>query len=679
MSSRWGMIALLFLAILTANDADAKDKATLQQTLQRVYDYAMSVDTSNIDSTYTFSYKRYILRTEKRNFVLLAIPTMFAVAHGGSRKFAGEFYDKMYFHQYGKYDSKRLIEINTTPRSKRAMPAMIKYLTPEIYNQTIIQDFILSPFHRANRMFYKYSIKTAFNGTIKLIFTPKTDNTQLIKGFALLNDSTGRVMSTDFSGEYDGIKFHLNLIMGKEGVKSLLPVRCYVDGNFIFLGNKITADFYARYGLKKEIPDTGNVSHDPVLMDSIRPDTLSNEEKEVFGLYLGKQEKRAQDTTPVTKKQGKKIWKRIFWDYIGENLIQRYKQNFGTNNQGFVRISPILNPLYMGYSHRRGFYYRFDVRGSYSFSNEMDLSLRMKAGYSFKQKQFYFRIPLVFNYKRSKNGYIFIEVGNGNRIHNPYILASLQDDTLHLKQKNIEFKDTYIKMLNNYEPNQHWGFAAGFIFHHRQAVNAQAYEGAGLSHSYRSAAPMMELRYLPWGRKGPVLTLDYERSIKGFLGSNTSYERWEADASYLLRMSRLRVMSMRLGAGLYTSRMSGQYFLDYTNFQENNIPGGWNDDWSGEFELLHSEFYNLSKYYMRANYTYETPLLVMAKIPFVGHFVEMERLYASGLIAKNLHPYMEIGYGLTTRWISVGAFMAYKNFKYEGFGCKIGFELFRKW
>ena len=37
------------------------------------------------------------------------------------------------------------------------------------------------------------------------------------------------------------------------------------------------------------------------------------------------------------------------------------------------------------------------------------------------------------------------------------------------------------------------------------------------------------------------------------------------------------------------------------------------------------------------------------------------------------------GYGVTTRAITLGFFAAFKNTKFNGIGCRFGFELFRDW
>ena len=60
-------------------------------------------------------------------------------------------------------------------------------------------------------------------------------------------------------------------------------------------------------------------------------------------------------------------------------------------------------------------------------------------------------------------------------------------------------------------------------------------------------------------------------------------------------------------------------FVDYTNFHDDNIPGGWNDSWSGEFKLLPSQWYNASDYYVRGNFTYEAPMIATAWLPLLGN------------------------------------------------------------
>ena len=119
--------------------------------------------------------------------------------------------------------------------------------------------------------------------------------------------------------------------------------------------------------------------------------------------------------------------------------------------------------------------------------------------------------------------------------------------------------------------------------------------------------------------------------------------------------------------------------MDFANFCANYLPGGWDEDWSGDFQLLDSRSYNESNHYVRANAAYESPFMVAAWIPWVGRYVASECFYLNSLLTGKVHPYTEIGYGLTTRWFSLGAFASFEKTRFESAGCKITLELFRHW
>lgn len=645
--------------------------------LHRIYDYAATVDTSEMKGSVAYAYKRNTLHVDKRNFTLLAVPSMYVIAHGGDRMYVSEAYDRIVFNGMNDYDSKRILTLTTVPHHNKALQTQLKYLTPRIYDETIIEKHLLSPFHKHNKIFYHYQVSFLLNGTAKITFRPKTsNNTQLVSGTALVDYATGRIINTVLNGEYDMIRFSLNIDMGKEGQHSLMPQKCDFNAQFKFLGNKISTDYIAYYGLPSVLPDSIPEGEDMKLMSKVRPDSLTSIEQMLYDRYYDKT--KTNDTTRTYKKDSK--FKKIMWDVVGDHLVNRIKSSFGNNKQGNIRIDPLVNPLYLNYSHQRGLTYRFDVRGSYDFSDNSYIWTRFKSGYSFKQRVFYFTIPMKYCYNKRRNGFVEMEVGNGNRIS--FNAADKIDkiDTVKWDKTRLNlFSDTNFKLINNYDLSSKLGMQVGFIYHKRKAVDKDAFFIAGKPNTYNSFAPLMELEYRPDGWKGPIFTLDYERSLKGIFNTNTTYERWEIDGQYVKSLARLQAVSMRLGAGFYTQKDKNTYFLDYSNFRENNIPGGWNDDWSGEFELLDANWYNESEYYVRANVTYESPLLLLSWVPIIGHFIETERIYASALSVHDLHPYVECGYGFTTRWVSTGVFVSNRNGKFDGIGCKIGFELFRHW
>ena len=176
----------------------------------------------------------------------------------------------------------------------------------------------------------------------------------------------------------------------------------------------------------------------------------------------------------------------------------------------------------------------------------------------------------------------------------------------------------------------------------------------------------------------PTLSLNYERGIKNVMKSNMEYEKWEFDASYKRKMQSLRILNLRAGYGFYSNRKV-THFIDYTNFHENYLPDGWDDDWSGEFQLVNSDWYNMSRSYFRANASFESPLMFLAFTPLVGKYLETERAYASFLLLDNTRPYTELGYGFKSRYLSLGAFVSFLNVSFQEIGFKFTLELFRKW
>ena len=670
----WGL--LLFLCLPVQAEASG-DKDT--DLLGKVFSYASHIDTTLQDSIVKFSYQKFFISTDRRNFTLLAVPTLYTIAHGGARQFAGEEFDRVVYDNNLNSQIEKLSVINTIPHHRRTFTTLMKYLMPKIYHVTLIGDNILSPFHRENKKLYKFHVYNLDNGNVKITFKPRVNNTQLVRGAAIVDGDTGRIIETEMSGEHDMIRFRLTLNMGKEGLLSLIPALCRLESKFAFMWNKLHANYSVF--LQDSILSQDSIKEMPPesAMTIVRAEPLAPNEQSVMNQYQERQARRDTIQRPPKKDN---LAKTIFWDYIGEKLIHRIRSEFGNNKQGYIRIDPLLNPLYLGYSPRRGITYKQKIRFIYTFSSNSDIFMEFNAGYSFKQHLFYYRVPLRFNYDREHNGSLALELGNGNRITTYEILDDVKKehgDSLKWENLTLDlFKDTYLKLFNNYDFNSRFSFEIGLVYHHREAVDKEAFKIANRKSTYNTLSPSFSLQYRPTGRKGPIFTLDYERGYEDFFKSST-YERWEFDGSYIHPLSRIRSLSMRIGMGLYTNRDSKQYFLDFSHFRENNIPGGWRDDWSGEFELLSSQWYNASRYYLRANMTYESPLLLLTHTPWIGHFIELERIYVSGLSVKDLSHYFEFGYGFTTRWLSIATFVAMKEGKYDGFGCKFGFELFRKW
>lgn len=629
---------------------------------QRNYAYCVEGYENNV-------YLKYSFFTDKRNFTLFLIPHMYSIAKG-DRAYVGESYCRMIYKDLNDYELKRHVSVGNIAHYSKALPTVLELLTPNLYNVCLFPQHILSPFHRSNAHYYRYRVTIIGNGQAVIAFKPILPNTQLVSGQAYVRFETGQITMVELEGEYDMIDFKVSIQQGESGVQSLLPKHCELEARFDFMGNHVRSYFDAYYDCPTTLPDTLESVNDMALMDKVRPVPLEETEQKVYDDYY-QDDDDTQDNDTIAH-HGSRFWKDIMWDVVGDNLFTSI--NAG-NDVASIRFSPLLNPQYLSYSHSRGLSYKIKMGARYNFSEHRYLTLNPELGYNFKFKQFYFTAPLRMTYNPKRDGYAEIEVGNGNRISNSSVIETIKD-SVDLSDLDL-FTDNHIEVRNNVEAFDWLAIMTSFTYHYRKAINAERMEALGKPTIYRSFSPVLSLKVTPW-KKGPVFVLDYERGIKGVWKSNIGYERWEMDGVWKIPLHSLSLLNVRVGGGFYTNK-STSYFVDYANFRDNNVPGGWEDDWTGQFQLLNSAWYNASDYYIRTNLSYETPMFFATWLPLIGRYIETERIYASAAFLDHTRPYYEVGYGLTNRYFSAGFFASFLNGKFQDSGFKITLELFRKW
>ena len=642
--------------------------------LPRIYQYQQENKTA-IDTLKDNIYLKLLFNAERRNPTLRLIPSMHVLARG-AREYIRESYSKVTFTDDHQYNVENQLVCGTTRKKRKAMPTLLDLLTPKLYDEALYDNHILSPFNRYNRHYYRYRQTVQKDGTTRLDFRPKLYNTQLLNGYAIIDTETGRIVRTVLNGEYDMITFRTEVIQGKEGGQSLLPAKCTTAATFRFLGNRISSIFDATYQNPFTLPDSIDKTGSREQMDSIRPIPLSETDKRIYAAY---DEKHKPDTTHQEDKEHRSnLLKKILWDTIGDNLVTPIAAESGPAS---FRLSPIINPLYFSWSERRGLRYKIKLRSRYTFSPHRYLTLNPKFGYNFKYKQFYYNAPLRMTYNPKRNGYAEIVLANDNRISNSsveQVINHEHGDSINFKNTNIDkFNDHHLKVFNNIMLFDWLDIESGFIYHRRTAVNKEIIRHYDMPMEYRSFAPMIGIKLTPW-QHGPIFSIDWERGIKGVNKSSIDYERWETDASWKLKLPGLRLLNLRAGSGIYT-RKAQNYFVDFANFRDDNLPEGWDDEWSGNFELLRSRVYNESNYYIRANASYESPLMLGCWIPYLGKYLEKERFYLSSVLLEHSRPYFELGYSFTNRYISIGMFAGFKNTHFQEIGFDFEFELFRRW
>ena len=643
--------------------------------LERMFCYRRNLSCEITDTTSNV-YLKFDINTNKRNFTMMCVPSLFHIAHG-DRKYITESYGKIQFRNIQDYEFKRQIFVSTVPHSSSTFSTLREYLVPNIYGVAMFKEHILSPFNSNNRIYYRYTINEVSAENHLITFKPRSNNTQLIKGFALVQTLTGRIVFTRFQGEYDLMHFDISTEFDEmcNDKFAILPKKCTVKNTFKFLGNNISSTYTAIYNCDQTLPDSLDRSTDMKLLRNIRPIPLDSTETAIYHKFFGN---IVENDTVETEKNKKSNIGKIAWNILEDNMLSSIRAE---NENGYLRLSPIINPQYFSYSNSRGLSYKLTLGAQYKFNEKRILKFNSRIGYNFKIEQFYFNHTLHFDFNPKRNGWLELQVANGNRITNSSVLDILQEqhrDTVDFSKLGLHyFNDNRYQLTCNIAITDQIEVMPSIVFHHRKAVNDEAMANTGQPTSYKGFAPSLCLKYQPhvsW----PVFSVNYERCIDGILGSNMEYERWEMDASYRRRYSSLKRFNARIGGGFYTNK-STTYFVDYINFHEDYLPGGWDDDWTGEFQLLNSQWYNASNYYIRTNVSYDSPLLFMTRLPIAGRIIEAERLYFSFVQLEKTRPYFELGYGFTTRYISLAFFSSFLNGTFNEIGTKFTFELFRKW
>lgn len=661
------LLTFIFLCMSISVSAIIKKDSLI---LDRIYDYQQA-HTTAIDGLEDQVYAKIRYNVEKRNSILWLIPSMYVVAKD-PREYIRESYSKVKFNNSHDFKIANQLLSGTIRGNRKAMPTLLDYMTPNIYDISLYNGHMLSPFNKTNRKYYRYTQKLQNDGTTRLEFFPKNYNTQLLNGYAIVETETGRIIRTLLNGEFDMLSFRTEITQGKEGGRSIMPEKCNTVATFKFLGNRISTVFDANYNCQQTLPDTISEASSRELMNQIRPIPLSETDKQIYETY---DNTTAQDTTP--KKPN--IWKKVFWDTIGDNLITPISAE---SQDASFSMSPIINPLYISYSQSRGVRYKMNFRTRLRFSTYRYLTLNPTFGYAFKDKLFYFTVPLRMTYNPKRNGYAEIVFENGNRISNSSVMDAINEvhkDTINFENTDMDlFKDQHLRVFNNIMLFDWFDVETGFIYHRRNAVNKELMSQYDMPTEYRSFAPFIGLKFQPWLNRGPLISIDYERAIKGINKSNLEYERWEIDAQWKKKIPGLKLLNLRAGAGFYTNKKDN-LFVDFANFRDENLPEGWDDDWSGNFQLLSSRKYNECDYYIRGNISYESPMMAATWIPYLGKYIEKERFYLSSVLLEKKRTYFELGYGFTNRYISVGAFASFNSIHFDRFGIEVEFELFRKW
>lgn len=633
----------------------------VDKLLEKVFYFPFSIDSIiSGDSLCLNVYVNYHDNAVKRNMIVYLTP--YIQRYGiKEREYAGEIYGKAKGISRNGLNLESQLEYCTKKHAYIGLDDIENYVNVNIYDDYIIKEMFLSPFCKANRNYYKYSMVYGDSVSI-LSFKPKLDNTMLVSGKAEVDTQTGQVLNTEFEAGFGMLHFNYNITLGKEGIRTLFPVRCNSTAVFKIFGTKVKRDIVALYDFPTNIPDSTDNDRD--LFDRYRPEPLNDDMQRLYN--------KSKNIVSVSDSASKKNNLKEF----GNSLISSHKIR---NKQASLSFSPFINPLAFDYKRSKGLSYNFKTDFTYNISNNNSFKLYPNIGYTFKDEYVYYRLPFAYIFNREKMGLIGFEYANGNRITNSAVVDKIKSygiDSLDLDGMDY-FKDYYCKLHGQYGLNKKIVFNIGATYHRRKATEIQKFKDTGQPYQFHSFAPYGEISYIPYKDKLKFM-VNYEHAISGIFSNSLKYSKLETDATYNIKLKLQRSIILRAGFGSFLYK-AGTYFLDYDNFRDNNLPEDWKDKWNGQFQLLNSYYYNLSDYYIRTNVTYQSPLLCLCRIPRIGKYIELERIYVNALMAERLYPYVELGYGLKCGMFSAALFTSNINGKFKRMGFSVTFNLFDNW
>ncbi len=600
--------------------------------------------------------------------------------------------------------------VNGTLTRKEDIDLMpFNFLNINVYGETTNNESFFMPTRFSTSKYYKYDIVQTYeekgNRYYTIDFDPIYKNPKLLKGRFIIEYGTWRI--TYFKGEGIGIlaDFTFEITMGNRWITNYLPEKISIFHVTKYLGNKIASRHLAEISYKnidlrkvKEIKKSLNLSNFhqlrvdlvPVVSDSTfwnehRPIPLQAIEKDVLDAFLEKQIRKTKTDTAYNKKTPIQLAQGII-----TNTRYKYKSTS-------IDYSGLFNPLMLGYSSQEGISYRQKVYFNFDLQRSRTFKINAFAGYLFKRKDFQADITTSWNYDPFYLGSVSLSAGIGNPLysHIPDADKKQSKAVFSFDEINVNsFKDYYIKLINNFEIANGLLTTVGIDYHYRkpsqQTIEQQSMENEQVGHEIfkdsRAFTPFIRLSWTPeqyyrYERRQkiyvrsrfPTLKVEFSRCFDRILGSNSQYNRVEIDINQNIYLGHMRSIQYHIGAGKFFDRQS-YHFTDFYYFSKNFFPENWKDGIGGGFNLLRLHLYSISDSYVQAHFMYETPFLIMKRIPFVQQFADKERLYISHLYTPQIISYTELGYGIGNRYFNVAIFGSFHKIKFREIGARASFE-----
>ena len=661
-----------------------------------------------IESLTADLYVKELVKSEQKNLLLNIVPGMTRFDRDEDTYLAELFY-KVYYMHNSLPEIKRVCAMSTFRHGSGEMELLLSFMVPNMYNEYLFGAEHLSPLFYRNHRYYIYDVDTTYMppGHTKVLFKSKYDNMHLLKsGWVVVDDMDG--MPVAFYGKGSDVQcdFAIECNMGSKGVERALvkSIDLSVDYRFAFNKLKITAQAEFDYTMVQPMMRRGelerklNITMDNDTFSLVKPVdrfAYASAHRKVpltfeDSLLYSEKDKIPKKNAPKELVNTSESNLKSFLWQVGDGVISSHTLAWGNSD---LRLSPLIKPSYISYSSSRGLSYKLSINFRTLFSRNNMLHIRPIVGYSSKLREFYWNLHSSVSFLPMKRAMVTIDIGRDLSAYNYNMFELLEltpVDTLGAKTlSSFYYRDFYVKPNYRMEVLNGLEVMAGVNFYLRTMSDTYGYPGVDLKKEYKQVASYMRVTWHPGmfyyvndgkkvnlGSNRPRLSLDVEYGVKDFLGSEGEYTRAELDFQYRYRVSPGGVLYMRLGCGGYFHTRD-IYFVNYTFLKDNHFSIVEDSELDGEFHLLDRVWYNSANKYVRANFSYSSPFMVLQKIIPSASFIKRESLYGGLLFISSLTPYAEYGYGIETPYVNVGVFVGFEKGTYHKIGAEISFSLFR--
>lgn len=681
-----------------SNDTIALD-TILAQTMQmaRLYSKEVEIYEANV-------YMKALIETKKKNFLSKfthLIPNFVLYDKKNDSAFV-EAYSRLKYESPNNY-FQDIKHIQSTLEGKQNISMLpFRFISINVYDKVTPEESYYLPTRDESKAYYLYKLQSITRGErgekmYKIGFKPKFENPKLIEGYFLVADKHFHIRQMVGRGYDFYSSFEFDLKMGNSPQDKLLPTKFAIRQSYRYLGNEVVNKYYAQLnyqiigmadGLSKEPYNLGNryrvrldsvpINTDTLFWEKIRPIALNDKEKRILrNFYQNKKQKAPQKV----KKQPQIL--SIFAKNMVQNTSYQYKSTY-------IKYSGLLNPALLGYSTNDGVAYRQSVNMQIKLRRQQSIALGANADILFRKKHFSFRLDSKWNYEPAKMGYFTLSIGRGNPTYSSLFVDKLKDTIRHSNSTSLSYyKHYYIKLYNSIELSNGLALGVGLDYHIREPNKVLLLPKVAiptLSVQY-NFVPKISLSWTPhqyyltdrnqkvYVRSSyPTFKLEYAQSIPNWLKSNSAYSKLEIDVSQSIRIDLMNRFNYHVGGGFFVNQKN-EYFNDFTYFLKSYFPQSWSDGFGGSFSVLPIRYFNSSNFYLQAQTMYETPRLILTRLPYLNNGVARERLYVSVLHNSIFTCYGELGYGIGNKFLNTAIFFGFNDWKYYNLTAKIEFLL----